>query len=69
MGYRAKSKGPDPLGDLRRDLRRRARNEERAIWYVALTRARDRLVITHSRCEVDQHGRFTDASTAREMDG
>lgn len=61
---KAKSKGPDPLSDLRRDLRRRARNEERAIWYVALTRARDRLVITHSRCEVDQHGRFSDAISA-----
>jgi superfamily I DNA/RNA helicase len=65
---RTKSKGPDPLGDLRRDLRRRARNEERAIWYVALTRARERLVITHSRCEVDPHGCFQDAGTALAAD-
>lgn len=65
---RAKSKGPEPLSDLRRDLRRRARNEERAIWYVALTRARDRLVITHSRCEVDQHGHFADVGAALASD-
>jgi ATP-dependent exoDNAse (exonuclease V) beta subunit len=52
---------PDPLADLRRDLRRRARNEERSIWYVGLTRARDRLIVTHSGCELDAHGHFEDA--------
>jgi DNA helicase II / ATP-dependent DNA helicase PcrA len=57
---------PDPLSDLRRDLRRRARNEERAIWYVALTRARDRLVVTHSRCVVDAAGHFEDAAMTPE---
>jgi ATP-dependent exoDNAse (exonuclease V) beta subunit len=64
--HHSKSKAPDPLADLRRDLRRRARNEERAIWYVALTRARDRLVITHSRCEVDERGHFEDAVLAQD---
>jgi DNA helicase-2/ATP-dependent DNA helicase PcrA len=50
----------DPLDDLRRDLRRRQRNEERAIWYVALTRAQQRLYVTHSGCELaDDH--FADA--------
>jgi DNA helicase-2/ATP-dependent DNA helicase PcrA len=50
----------DPLDDLRRDLRRRQRNEERAIWYVALTRAQQRLYVTHSGCELaDNH--FADA--------
>jgi len=50
----------DPLDDLRRDLRRRQRNEERAIWYVALTRAQHRLFVTHSGCELeDDH--FADA--------
>jgi superfamily I DNA/RNA helicase len=66
--HRPKGKAPDPLSDLRRDLRRRARTEERAIWYVALTRARDRLVITHSRCEVDRAGHFEDVSTALALD-
>ena len=56
-----RGKGSDPLGELRRDLKRRGRNEERAIWYVALTRARDRLVVTHSRCQVDETGHFGDA--------
>jgi DNA helicase-2/ATP-dependent DNA helicase PcrA len=50
----------DPLGDLRRDLRRRQRNEERAIWYVALTRAQSRLYVTHSGCELEA-GSFADA--------
>jgi DNA helicase-2/ATP-dependent DNA helicase PcrA len=50
----------DPLDDLRRDLRRRQRNEERAIWYVALTRAQQRLYITHSGCELED-GHFADA--------
>jgi superfamily I DNA/RNA helicase len=57
----ARAGAPDPLGDLRRDLRRRARNEERSIWYVGLTRARDRLIVTHSDCELDGHGHFEDA--------
>ena len=65
---RARRGAPDPLHDLRRDLRRRARNEERAIWYVALTRARDRLVVTHSRCEVDEHGHFADARAKLERE-
>ena len=55
-------KGVDPLGEFRRHRRRYFRNEERAIWYVALTRARDRLVVTHSRCEVDDQGHFEDVS-------
>lgn len=59
----AKKGDPDPLGDLRQDLRRRARNEERAIWYVALTRARDRLFITHSACTTDAQGHFVDAQS------
>ena len=57
----AKKGAPDPLGELRRDMRRRKRNEERSIWYVALTRAQDRLVVTHSGCEVDVKGHFEDA--------
>jgi superfamily I DNA/RNA helicase len=56
-------KGNDPMDEFRRERLRRVRNEERAIWYVALTRARDRLVVTHSRCEVDEHGHFRDADT------
>ncbi len=59
----ARGDAPDPLADLRRDLRRRARNEERSIWYVALTRARDRLIVTHSGCDVDAHAHFPDART------
>ncbi len=43
----------DPLHQLRADLRRRQRNEERSIWYVALTRARERLYVTHSGCDLD----------------
>ena len=58
---RNKRGAADPTTDLRKDLRRRARNEERAIWYVALTRARDRLIVTHSRCQLDEHGHFDDA--------
>src|SRR5919205_279673 len=57
----ARAGAPDPLADLRRDLRRRARNEERSIWYVGLTRARDRLIVTHSGCELDGQGHFEDA--------
>jgi ATP-dependent exoDNAse (exonuclease V) beta subunit len=60
-GGGSKRGAPDPLQDLRRDLRRRKRNEERAVWYVALTRARDRLIVTHSRCEVDAEAHFADA--------
>jgi DNA helicase-2/ATP-dependent DNA helicase PcrA len=54
----------DPAGDLRRELRQRAIDEERAVWYVALTRARDRLIVTHSSCTLDEHGRFVDAAEA-----
>ena len=50
----------DPLDDLRRDLRRRQRNEERAIWYVALTRAQHRLYVTHSGCALE-NDHFADA--------
>lgn len=50
----------DPLDELRRDLRRRQRNEERAIWYVALTRAKQRLFITHSGCTLENE-HFADA--------
>ncbi|MDQ5851412.1 MAG: ATP-dependent helicase [Chloroflexota bacterium] len=64
----SKGGAPDPLGDLRRDMRRRKRNEERAIWYVALTRARDRLVVTHSGCEVDEQAHFEDARAKRERE-
>ena len=64
----AKAAGKDPLADLRRDLRRRKRNEERAIWYVALTRARDRLVVTHSSCEVDEQGHFADAQAKLDLE-
>ncbi len=60
---KASGKGAaDPLAELRHDLRRRSRNEERAIWYVALTRARDRLVVTHSGCQVDADAHFDDVS-------
>jgi DNA helicase-2/ATP-dependent DNA helicase PcrA len=50
----------DPLHELRRDLRRRQRNEERAIWYVALTRAQSRLYVAHSGCALEDGG-FADA--------
>lgn len=49
-----------PLEALRHDFRRRRHNEERAIWYVALTRARERLYITHSGCAL-HNGTFADA--------
>jgi DNA helicase-2/ATP-dependent DNA helicase PcrA len=48
----AKNNQSDPLTALRSDLRRRKRNEERSIWYVALTRAQERLYILHSGCEL-----------------
>lgn len=50
----------DPLSALRDDLRRRKRNEERSIWYVALTRAQERLYILHSGCPLEVGG-FADA--------
>jgi superfamily I DNA/RNA helicase len=56
----AKSSTADPLTALRNDLRRRKRNEERSIWYVALTRAQERLYILHSGCELAGTG-FADA--------
>lgn len=49
-GSTSRTKKHDPLQDLRDDLRRRNRNEERSIWYVALTRAQERLFILHSGC-------------------
>ncbi|WP_026369672.1 ATP-dependent helicase [Kallotenue papyrolyticum] len=59
-----------PLEALRHDFRRRRRNEERAIWYVALTRARERLYVTHSGCAL-RDGTFADAQAgpARTTDG
>jgi ATP-dependent exoDNAse (exonuclease V) beta subunit len=55
------SKTSDPaLQELRADFRRRSRNEERAIWYVALTRAQERLIIVHSGCALAE-GEFADA--------
>ncbi|HEY0734140.1 MAG TPA: ATP-dependent helicase [Herpetosiphonaceae bacterium] len=56
----ARSSKADPLSDLRDDLRRRKRNEERSIWYVALTRAQERLYILHSGCVLEA-GSFADA--------
>jgi DNA helicase-2/ATP-dependent DNA helicase PcrA len=50
----------ETLAALRADLRRRQRNEERSIWYVALTRARERLFVLHSGCVYD--GGFADAA-------
>lgn len=55
-----RTRAADPLHTLRDDLRRRKRNEERSIWYVALTRAQQRLYICHSGCALDGDG-FTDA--------
>lgn len=55
----------DPLRQLRADLRRRQRNEERSIWYVALTRAQERLYVTHSGCDLDGD-LFADARTKEE---
>ena len=63
IGGGTRRKGNDALNEFRRERLRRFRNEERAIWYVALTRARDRLIVTHSRCEVDEQGHFRDAGT------
>lgn len=59
-GGTSRSSKSDPLSALRDDLRRRNRNEERSIWYVALTRAQDRLYILHSGCPLDPRG-FADA--------
>ncbi|HEX6288867.1 MAG TPA: ATP-dependent helicase [Herpetosiphonaceae bacterium] len=60
----------DPLTLLRDDLRRRKRNEERSIWYVALTRAQERLYILHSGCPLDGTS-FADATEklARQAEG
>jgi DNA helicase II / ATP-dependent DNA helicase PcrA len=59
-GEQARSGKSDPLSALRDDLRRRKRNEERSIWYVALTRAQERLYILHSGCALETGG-FADA--------
>ncbi|MBV9791049.1 MAG: ATP-dependent helicase, partial [Chloroflexi bacterium] len=59
-GGASRSNKADPLSELRDDLRRRKRNEERSIWYVALTRAQERLYILHSGCQLDDDG-FADA--------
>ncbi|HEY0602840.1 MAG TPA: ATP-dependent helicase [Herpetosiphonaceae bacterium] len=56
----SRSSKSDPLSALRDDLRRRKRNEERSIWYVALTRAQERLYILHSGCALEAGG-FADA--------
>ncbi len=56
----AKTKAADPLQQLRDDFRRRKRNEERSIWYVALTRAQERLYLLHSGCTLEK-GEFADA--------
>lgn len=56
----SRARAADPLQALRDDLRRRKRNEERSIWYVALTRAQQRLYILHSGCHADGAG-FNDA--------
>lgn len=56
----SRSRAADPLQTLRDDLRRRKRNEERSIWYVALTRAQQRLYLLHSGCRLDGDG-FNDA--------
>jgi len=52
------ARGDETLAALRADLRRRQRNEERSIWYVALTRARQRLFVLHSGCQAG----FADAA-------
>jgi ATP-dependent exoDNAse (exonuclease V) beta subunit len=49
----SKSETDNPLHQLRADFRRRQRNEERSIWYVALTRAQHRLFLLHSGCLLD----------------
>ena len=54
------ARNDEALGALRADLRRRQRNEERSIWYVALTRARERLFVLHSGCVYS--GGFADAA-------
>ncbi len=56
----AKAGNGDPLQQLRADFRRRNRNEERSIWYVALTRAQERLYLLHSGCTLE-NGHFADA--------
>jgi DNA helicase-2/ATP-dependent DNA helicase PcrA len=56
----SRTRAADPLQTLRDDLRRRKRNEERSIWYVALTRAQQRLYILHSGCAL-HNGAFDDA--------
>jgi superfamily I DNA/RNA helicase len=60
----AKATTADALTLLRDDLRRRKRNEERSIWYVALTRAQERLYILHSGCQLDGAS-FADAREKR----
>lgn len=59
-GESSRSRAADPLQTLRDDLRRRKRNEERSIWYVALTRAQQRLYLLHSGCQLDGDD-FSDA--------
>ena len=54
----------DALHELRNDFRRRNRNEERSIWYVALTRAQERLYVLHSGCHL-QNNSFVDAREMR----
>lgn len=54
------ARGDETLAALRADLRRRQRNEERSIWYVAITRARERLFVLHSGCAYDDG--FADAA-------
>lgn len=46
----------ETIKQLRDEIRRRALNEERCIWYVALTRAREQLYILHDaeRCELKE---------------
>jgi DNA helicase-2/ATP-dependent DNA helicase PcrA len=49
----SKAENDSSLQQLRDDFRRRQRNEERSIWYVALTRAQQRLYLMHSGCELE----------------